>query len=210
MEEFSNHGYNTLGYDKSKAMITYYKQRLRKNINSTNKAKFIVGDMKNLIFNKKYDAAIICINSLGYLINNDDIISHFRAMSQSLKKEGIYIVEISCKCNDIANEKTIDDIWFVKEENVELEVNWIIKNYEIEHRIRNIDFRMIIKENGTQFIIEESHRLRLWIFEEFKEFIFRGGFDLINIYNQKYEPIQQDFTIIGELGALYFILKNKK
>ena len=210
MEEFSNHGYNTLGYDKSKAMITYCKQRLRKNINSTNKAKFIVGDIKNLIFNKKYDAAIICINSLGYLINNDDIISHFRAMSQSLKKEGIYIVEISCKCNDIANEKTIDDIWFVKEENVELEVNWIIKNYEIEHRIRNIDFRMIIKENGTQFIIEESHRLRLWIFEEFKEFIFRGGFDLINIYNQKYEPIQQDFTIIGELGALYFILKNKK
>ena len=26
MEEFSNHGYNTLGYDKSKAMINYCKQ----------------------------------------------------------------------------------------------------------------------------------------------------------------------------------------
>jgi len=159
-------------------------------------------------FDKKFDAAFICINSLGYLKSDEDISSHFRVMGESIKIGGIYIVEISCKCNNIINEKKLDDTWYIKGDDVELELTWVINWYDEERRIRHVDFRMVIKENGEEILVEEEHELRLWIFDEFKNFTNSNGFEIVGIYNQNYERISKDIPITGELGALFFILKN--
>ncbi len=210
IEKFANHGYNIKGYDLSKKMVQYCNQRLQKNIEIRNNYKVITGDMRNKIFKKESDAAFICINSLGYLRTDEDIISHFKTMSKSLRDGGIYIVEISCKCENIQNEIKKDDIWYTKEDHIEIKAQWIIKRYNIEKKIREIDFQMTIRENGKKKEIKEIHNLRLWIFEDFKQLASLGGFTLIGIYNQNYESVSELSEINGELGALYFILKNNK
>ena len=210
LENFPRYGYCALGYDLSKNMVAYSKERLKNvGLNQEN-ADVVLGDMKNIEFDSNFDAAIICINSLGYLTREEDIISHFKIMGKSIKKGGIYIVEISCKCEDLANEKKPDDIWSIKENGIELEMAWVIKRYDLARRIRHVEFRMVVNDNGGQVIVEEAHELRLWLFDEFKTFVNVGGFKLVGIYNQKYELISDNVPINGELGSLFFVLKNMK
>lgn len=209
LEEFPKFGYYMVGYDLSPSMVDYSKERLKKAGLTEKNAKVLVGDMTDLIFEDKFDAAIICINSLGYLTSNTDIYSHFRAMHNSLNAGGLYIVEISCMCDDIINEKKVDDIWYVRDDGIELELTWNISWYDVPNRIRHVDFRMKGRDHGRDFIIEEPHELRLWLFEEFKRFSEENGFKIIGIFNQKYEEIDDSCKINGELGALFFVLKKE-
>jgi len=208
LEMFPKYGYSIVGYDLSPEMVNYAKEKLRISGLTNEQVDILEGDMRSMKFDKKFDAAFICINSLGYLKSDEDISSHFRVMGESIKIGGIYIVEISCKCNNIINEKKLDDTWYIKGDDVELELTWVINWYDEERRIRHVDFRMVIKENGEEILVEEEHELRLWIFDEFKNFTNSNGFEIVGIYNQNYERISKDIPITGELGALFFILKN--
>lgn len=202
-------GYNMLGFDLNPAMVKYSNKRLREQGISITKAYAVIANMKNFEFDQKFDAGFVCINSLGYLKTDQDIISHFKSMNNVLNKGAIYIVEISCKCDDIKNEKKVDETWHVKEEQVEIDLRWVIKSYDANKRLRNIDFKMVVNDNGNQTVVEEEHELRLWIFEEFREFARSGGFEIVGIFNQNYELISEQEHIIGELGVLYFVLKKK-
>ena len=201
-------GYNVLGFDLNPAMVEYSKNRLRKQGISIMKTDAVIANMKNFEFAEKFDAGFVCINSLGYLKTDQEIISHFKSMNNALNKGAIYIVEISCKCGDIKNEKKVDETWHVKEDQVELDLKWAIKSYDVDKRLRNIDFKMVVNDNGSQIVVEEEHELRLWIFEEFREFARSGGFEIGGIFNQNYELISEQEQITGELGVLYFVLKK--
>lgn len=210
LEKLPELGFYVLGYDLSPSMVAYSKERLRKANVSIKQADAVIGDMKNAKFEDQFDAAFICINSLGYLVYEEDIKSHFKVMGKNIRREGIYIIELSFICNDIRNEKKFDDTWYVKENNLELETTWAVNWYDIEKRIRHVDFRMVIIENGQKIIIEETHNLYLWIFEEFKKIIEQEGFEIMDIYNQNYELISNSIPITGELGAVFVVLKNTK
>lgn len=208
LEVLSRYGYEVVGYDLSEAMVEYTKLRLQKANLHANQADVVLGNMKNKIFEQKFDAAFICVNSLGYLKNEGDIFSHFEVMAQNVKKGGLYIVEISCKCDDISNEKRIDETWCIKKEGITLELTWKPCSYDLVNRIRYIDFRMLINDNGMINEIREVHQLRLWLYDEFKQFVTSQGFEIVAIYNQSYESIPIDKLITGEFGVLFYVLKN--
>ncbi|MFX1339159.1 MAG: class I SAM-dependent methyltransferase [Promethearchaeota archaeon] len=210
IESFPKFGYYALGYDLSPDMIEYTKERLINAGIFHDKADVLLGDMKNLEFDSKFDAAVVCINSLGYLTCDEDITSHFKVMGKSLKNGGIYIVELSCKCEDIRNEIKTDDKWFVKENGIYIELSWVINRYDVQSKIRHVDFQMIVNENGNQLVVDEVHKLRLWLFDDLILFASRGGFQYIGAYNQEYKPITESTPITGELGGLFFIFKNIK
>ena len=201
-------GYYILGYDLNPAMIKFSKDRLRDQKILAQNADAVIANMVDAKFDEKFDAAFICINSLGYLRNDIDILSHFKNMNDSLNEGGIYIVEISFKCDDIKYEKRNDDTWYAKNEDIELETTWAINSYDVEKRIRYVDFKMRAFDNGEIIKIEESHVLRLWIFEEFKEFTKLSGFEIVGIFNQNFEEISMQNKITGELGSLFIILKK--
>ena len=208
LEHVPKYGYSILGYDLNPSMIEFSKERLQKSNIPSHIADAVIGNMVNGKFDKKFDAAFICINSLGYLRKDEDIKSHFQNTSNSLNDGGFYIIELSCKCDDIRNEKKIDDTWYVNKDGIELEVLWEINWYDIEKRIRHVDFKMKVIDNGVSFVVEESHDLRLWIYDEFKEFARSAGFEILGIFNQNYEEVSTLKPITGELGALFFILKK--
>ena len=208
LEHVPKHGYEILGYDLNPAMVNFSKERLKNLSISNHSGDAIIGNMVTAKFDQKFDAAFICINSIGYLRKNAEIISHFKNMHDSLNDGGIYIIEISFKCDNIQNEKKIDDTWHVKSDGVELEVTWAINWYDLEKRIRHVDFKMQVDNKGEIINVEETHDLRLWIYDEFKHFAKSTGFEVAGIYNQNYEEIPMQDPITGELGALFVILKK--
>ncbi len=205
---FPKYGYYITGYDLSPKMVEYANEKIEK-AGLSDRAKAIVGDMLTMRFNEKFDAAIIAINSLGYLHTDQEIVSHFKAVSESLVKGGLYIVEISCACQNLEGEKKPDETWFVEMNGIKIEATWNPYHYDTKNKLRCVKFRMRGQDNGSAFEFEEEHKLRLWYYEDFKRLAQEGGFKIVAIYNQEYQPIPIDSYITGELGALYYVLVNK-
>lgn len=205
---FPKFGYHITGYDISPNMVSYAEEQIRK-AGYTDKAKVLPGDMRTMKFDTKFDAAINLISSLSYCTSDEDLRNHFRVMSESLRKGGIYIIEILCACEDIKNERTPDETWLAERDKIKIEAFWHPDNYDIENKIRHIIFRMKVKDNDKILTFEEGHDLRLWFFEDLKRLTQEVRFRIEAIYNQKYELISADSHITGELGALYYILINE-
>ncbi|MFB0563462.1 MAG: cyclopropane-fatty-acyl-phospholipid synthase family protein [Candidatus Lokiarchaeia archaeon] len=205
---FPKYGYHIIGYDICSKMVDYTKERII-NAGCIDKAEVLLGDMKTMKFDPKFDAAIISINSLGYLLLDNDIISHFRNMSQSLKKGGLYIVEIVCAYDDLNKEKKSDETWCAERDGIKIEATWNPYSYDRENKIRHINFRMKVQDNGRTAEFEEKHELRLWLCEDFKRLTQEAGFRIEAIYNQEYQEIPIKTRITGELGALYYVLVNE-
>lgn len=205
---FPKYGYHITGYDISPKMVEYAIENIEK-AGCSDKAKVLLGDMVTMKFNPKFDAAIIPLSSLGYLQSDKEILSHLRAMSESLRKGGIYIVEIACACDDINNEKTPDETWFAERDGTKIEARWRPYHYDKENRIRHVDFRMKGQDNGRVFEFHEEHKLRLWFYEDFKKLTREAGFRIETIYNQEFQLVPKDSRITGETGALYYVLVNE-
>ncbi len=208
LETLGGRGYQCMGYDLSEEMVSYSNSRLKEK-GLHRRAKAVLGDMKSRHFTKKFDAAIICINSLGYLTRNEDITSHFKAVARSLVLGGLYIVEIGCACEDIKNEKRPDESWTVERGSIKLHLTWAPSKYDYDKRLRHVEFVMKGYDQDQEIEVEEAHDLRLWIYEEFVQLARSGGFQLVGIYTQAYKEIPLSQKITGELGVLYFVLKNE-
>lgn len=205
---FPKYGCNITGYDISPKMVEYAEERIEK-ARCSDRAKVLLGDMVTMKFNPKFDAAITPLSSLGYLRSDEEIISHLRAMSESLRKGGLYIVELSCACDDINNEKTPDETWFAERDGIKIEATWRPYYYDKENKVRHIEFRMKGQDNGRVFEFQEEHKLRLWFYEDFKKLTQEAGFRIEVIYNQEYQLVSKDCRITGETGALYYVLVNE-
>lgn len=208
LEAFPKYGYHITGYDVCPNMVDYTRQRIINN-GAAGKAEVLLGDMRTTRFKEKFDAAIISINSLGYCLTDKDIISHFKAMSESLRKGGLYVVEIVCAYEDLKNEQKPDETWLAENNGTNIEATWCPYFYDRENKIRYIDFRMKVQDNGRMLEFNEKHKLRLWLYEDFVKPTREAGFRLEAIYNQEYQLIPKNSRISGELGALYYVLINE-
>jgi SAM-dependent methyltransferase len=206
--EFPDYGYSITGYDLSQEMVDFSNYLIKeKGVES--KAKAVQGNMIDFTTDEKFDSAFICLNSLGYLRKDEEIISHFKHTSQILKKGAIYIIDMSFMCNDVAHEKKDDETWYSKYDNVDIEATWQIYKYSIPERIRHVKLTMKIKDGDKKIEFEELHDLRLWLYEEFVGLAKKGGFELVDIYDEHFNRVEKREGICGEDSFLYMVLQNK-
>lgn len=202
---FPRFGYRITGYDISPEMVEYARCSIAcSGLNGL--AEAVEGDMRSIRFPNRFDAALTLISSLSYLTADEDLSAHFRLMSETVKKGGVYIVEIFFACDDMENEKYPYETWTVQQDKLGIDVSWKCEGYESDKKIRNVTLNMDIRDNGNRLTFEERHSLRLWHFEDFNAFCREGGFRIDGIYDQKFRPVSPDGRITGELGALYMVL----
>jgi len=206
---FLGNGYHVTGYDISSKMVSYAHEKLEE-AGYAGQAEIILGDMKALRFNHRFDAAINPINSLGYCLSDEDIISHFRAMSDSLRRGGVYIVEFTCAWRDVKDEQGPADTWVDERNGTKVKMTWRAEYYDMKNKVRHVNARLEGEDKGKQFLYEWKDALRLWFFEDFKRLAQETGFSLRAIYNQEYKQVPLNSRITGELGPLYYVLVNEQ
>lgn len=205
---FPRYGYRIVGYDISPEMVEYANEKIRE-AGLQGMAKAVVGDMANMRFSEKFDAAIIAINSLGYLQTDDKVLSHFKCMSELLVEGGLYIVELSCACRNVEGERRPDETWVAERDGIRIEATWKPYRYDTAKKLRYVNFKMKVQDGGKVFEFEEEHVLKLWYWDDLKRLAEEGGFTIKAIYTQEFQPVPLDSEITGELGVLYFVLVNK-
>jgi SAM-dependent methyltransferase len=200
------------GHDINPEMVVYAKKRIG-DAGLQNRAKVMMGDMRLARFDKKFDAAINSINSLGYLISDDDILAHFRNTGESLKREGIYVIHIGCAWDRLdSNEDDKEEGWILERDGIRIKTIWDIEKQDSEQKLSHQVCRMEIDDHGEHIVLEDHHKVRLWLFDDLKRLIHRSGkFRLEAIYDEERNQIPLDAHITGETGGetgnLHYVLK---
>jgi len=204
---FPKYEYHITGYDNNRRMVAYARKRIS-DAGFQDFAKVISGDMKSIKFKEKFDAAFNSINSIGYLLSDNEIISHFRNTGESIKKGGIYIIHLACAADKFEIYETENEGWVLEKDGIRVKTIWDIEKEDKQKKISYQVCKMTITENSKTFVMEDHHKLRLWFFEDLKNLIRESGkFRLKAIYNEKDIQIPLDTHISGELGNLYYVLK---
>jgi SAM-dependent methyltransferase len=199
------YGYHVTGYDNNPKMVDYARQRIA-DAGLQAMATVMVEDMRSARFDTKFDAAINSINSLGYILSDDDILAHFINMAESIKNEGIYIVHLACALDRKGPHDK--EGWILKRNRIRVKTVWNIAKEDRERKLSYQVCKMEIEKQDKLIVLEDYHILRLWIFEDLKSLMHDSGkFKLEAIYDEKYKQISQESHISGELGNLYYVLK---
>lgn len=94
---FASKGYRTTGIDLSADMIQVANEKLKLRGKSANSPRgnpaFFRMDMRRVKLPQKYDAALVLFGGFGYLLENNDVVSFFRAMKTHLSEDGLLIFE---------------------------------------------------------------------------------------------------------------------
>ncbi len=86
--------------------------------------KYLQGDMRNFELPESVDLAAIFMDSTSYLITNDDVINHLRSVAKSLKKDGLYLLEMSHPRDVFSVGKSASTEWTEKQDDIEVSVKW--------------------------------------------------------------------------------------
>nr|MDO8110899.1 class I SAM-dependent methyltransferase [Candidatus Sigynarchaeota archaeon] len=208
LEMMAKAGFTITGYDLAPEMVKYSQERVRKA--GVGKAVTVVeGDMRSITFKDKFDAAINQINSLAYLTKDADIISHFKVTADSLVDGGIYIVELTLKCDEFEQEHKKDETWTMERDGVVCTATWRPNRYDVKNKLRHIDFKMHVDDHGKTFDVAETHELRLWTYDDIVSLVKAGGLDLVAAIDGIYKKIPDGARITGDTYEFpYFILKK--
>ena len=200
-------GYDVVGYDRSGDMVAFARKRISEE-GLYQKAIALIGEMQGARFADRFDAAINPINSFAYLLSDGDILAHLLSMSVSLKRDSVYIIQITCMFDNLENSKPSQ--WKMKKFGIEIETTWRIVDQIVSSKTCYHHSLLKIDDKGKELILEEHHKMRLWTYEDFKRLVkATGKFVLEAIYDEKGNTVSLDSHINGEMGNLYFVLKNK-
>lgn len=206
LTSFPKYGISITGYDISKPEVDFANAKI-KELKLEGMAESIVGNMESIKFERIYDAAINSINSIGYILKDEDVLLHFINTSESIKRGGVYIIHL-----DFCPEKypVVDSVneWHCERDGISVNITWGLSHVDIKNKLSHQYCLLKVNDNGKHFEIKENHTLRLWFYEDLKEFIKKShNLRIESVYNEKFEEIDRKGEITGEMGNLYFVLK---
>ncbi len=201
------HGYEVTGYDKSQEMLEYARGRIRER-GDPSMARAVEGDMTSALFEREYDAALNSINSMGYLLSDDNIVAHLRNTGASLKPGGVYIVHIACAWD---GRPDLDhNTWTMERDGVSVTTTWRIERDEPEARLSHQICTMRVESEAETSVLVFREKMRLWYHDEFREFVRRSGtLEYEALYSEGFERLPLDTRVTGEMGNLYHILRSR-
>jgi SAM-dependent methyltransferase len=201
LESLARRGYGTLGYDRSTEMIAFADARLRPHGGEAH-----AGDMETFRADGSFDAALIPVNSIGYLLEDDAVSAHLERMGEMLRPGGIYIVQLS-----YGGEPTEDSRfgpWGNRGNGLSTTLLWAVEREDAAAK-RSYQRCVVTARHGVwKRRIEEEHVLRYWTHEDVDRLIAASPLRLAAIYWDRFEPFPLDWRRYGEHGNLYHVLQR--
>ena len=96
-------GYRMAGVDRSPEMVAYVEGEARK---AHAEVAVSVGDLRRLAVAGTFDAAFCFMDTFRFLLTNEEIVAHFKAVADRLAPQGLYLLDfwVPSRWDQIGNE----------------------------------------------------------------------------------------------------------
>ncbi|MCT4619607.1 MAG: class I SAM-dependent methyltransferase [Marinisporobacter sp.] len=188
-------GYNLIGVDISEDMLFLAQEKAR---DMGTEVIYLNHDMRELALPSELDSILCICDGINYIVEEKDLLKVFRSVYDHLKKEGLFIFDISSyyKLSNILGNNTYA-------ENFQ-EVSYIWENYFDEERdVCDFDLTIFSKEGKMYKKYEESHSQKAHKEDEIVENLKNVGFHKI----ERFEAFTFDKPG-DESERIYFICQK--
>jgi SAM-dependent methyltransferase len=119
---FARQGIDATALDRSPEMATYARERAAA---EGVELRSIVGDMRDFRMEVPFDLAATMLDTASYLLTNDDVRRHLRAVAGALVAGGVYVMELSHPRDLFSPDRSTADRWHVDTPAGRLDVEWL-------------------------------------------------------------------------------------
>lgn len=202
LEALARRGYEVVGYDRSEEMVAFADARLRPHGGAAH-----VGEMTSFRAPGSFDAALHPVNSIGYLLDDGQVSSHFERMGEMLRSGAVYIVQISY--GGEPPELSTFGPWGNRGNGLSTTLTWSVEREDAEAKRSHQRCVVTARRGKWRRRIEEEHVLRYWTQEDFDGLVEASPFRLAAIYWDRFEPFPLEWKRFGEHGNLYHVLERR-
>jgi ubiquinone/menaquinone biosynthesis C-methylase UbiE len=169
-------GHTVHGVDRSEAML----ERARAASAGVDAVSFSVGDMRELSFDREFDAATCTFDSVNYLTTTDDVLAMMRAVGAALRDGGLYVFDSNTERMYRTHGDGI----------LENEFDGEVFHQEIYYDRRTGQATTVFHfDDGAT----EVHRQRPYGLSELEPLLTGGGFRVLDAYSGiAFEPYAED------------------
>ena len=199
------HGFQITGYDINPTMLRYAEDSVAA-ASCEESVRTLLANMISAEVPGEFDAAFNSINSIGYLLSDEDVVSHLKATGSSLREGGVYIVHLN-----FAHEGKLPggDHWTMERNGISVETWWRILREDRETKLSHQVSSFEIGRDGRIERFDDRHTLRLWLFSDLEGLVRRSDqFEIVAIYGEDWSELNDMGDPTGELGNVYVILRR--
>lgn len=199
-------GYDMVALDNNDAMLAYLSKRLKRR---GTEAELINDDMTTHVCRPTVDAAFCTFNTFRHLLDQSAAIAHLRAVADSLRPGGIYILGFHCIPLD-ADPECIER-WTATHGGTKVSVT--LKVIDFERRKRRETLRVSIKatkRNGQTERVRSEFQLRLYTPKQAKALLagVSDVFEVAGVYDFDYD-LSAPRVIDEDLTDAVFVLRKR-
>lgn len=172
--ELNKLGYSMTGIDMSPEMISIaQKTAADKGIDE----KFNVADIRKYEPSQKYDAVISLFHVMSYQTTNEDLIDAFVAARKCLDDGGLFVFDAWYGPGVLTDLPTVREKKVIKQGCEIIRVAKPVMHDK--ENLVDVNYEIIVMNNGEYHIIEETHRMRYLFVPEIKMMLNHAGFELV-------------------------------
>jgi SAM-dependent methyltransferase len=203
LEALALRGYDVLGYDLSPEMVAFASRRL-----GVHGGRALRGDMADFRPpGGTFDVAVNLVNSIGYLLEDDQVLAHFERMAEALRPGGVYITQFNYAGEP--PELATFGPWGNRRGELSTTLTWTVAREDTAAKRSHQHARITARRGREKLMIEEDHLLRLWTQEDVDALLERSPLQLAAVYHDRFDPYPIDVPRTGEYGNLYHVLARR-
>lgn len=173
----SDKGYEVIGVDSSAEMLAEAAKK-----QGDRDILFLQQEMKNFELYGTVDAAVCLLDSVNYVIDEDDLLSCFKWVNNYLNPGGVFVFDINTKYkleNVLAGN-------IFNDEHSDVFYSWE-NYYDDEENICEFEINFFVKNGNTFNRINEIHYERAYTDGEIKKLLKKAGLELLAVYDDMTE-----------------------
>lgn len=152
--EFGLRGLSVYALDKSAEMLAYARQKAEK---ENSRVRFLKKDMRRFRLPRKVDLAVSMMDSLTYLLTDEEILTHLQSVAANLKPKGLFVLELLHPRDFFTEKISFGPHWRVEKDGIKVRVNWggfSDRQVDPLSQVVRMWADLTVEENG------KKHRLR--------------------------------------------------
>ena len=139
-------------------------------------ATWLRADMRDFRLDAPVDMAYCMFDGLDALINNDDLIHHFRTIADNLTPAGLYLIDLSHP-RECSYTYYKPFVYTAERDGRKVEIRWATNQpkYDLVTNVAYVELEMYINDHGQETIIKDSAYERLMFPQEIRLLAEQSG-----------------------------------
>jgi len=206
--EWRGRGVEAAALDLSQAMCDYAAQKAEL-VGAP--VEVICGNMIDFRVDRRFDLAMLMINSIAHLHTLDDLVSHLRSVAAHLEPQGVYVLEIQHPRDFVgrgARPSGVSRPWRVDRYGLQVETKWGSPDDPYDPVRQIFDARVEIRatDGEREETIVERCLMRDWSFGELQAALrIEGSFELAEMHGD----FAADVPFDAESWRMIAVLKRR-